>query len=71
MKNKELNNILDQVTAGIRAEQVDDATVSDATRECGRGYRVRRMRTGCARTARRMRRSRYGRCRRGRFGRSD
>jgi len=31
MKNKELNNILDQVTAGIRAEQVDDATVSDAS----------------------------------------
>ena len=31
MKNKELNNILDQVTAGIRAEQVDDAAVSDAT----------------------------------------
>jgi hypothetical protein len=31
MKNKELNNILDQVSAGIRAEQVDDATVSDAT----------------------------------------
>ncbi len=31
MKNKELNNILEQVTAGIRAEQVDDATVSDAT----------------------------------------
>jgi hypothetical protein len=31
MKNKELNNILDQVAAGIRAEQVDDATVSDAT----------------------------------------
>jgi hypothetical protein len=31
MKNKELNNILDQVTAGIRAEQVDDATMSDAT----------------------------------------
>ena len=31
MKNKELNNILDQVTAGIRAEQVDDATVSGAT----------------------------------------
>ena len=31
MKNKELNHILDQVTAGIRAEQVDDATVSDAT----------------------------------------
>jgi hypothetical protein len=31
MKSKELNNILDQVTAGIRAEQVDDATVSDAT----------------------------------------
>jgi hypothetical protein len=31
MKNKELNNILDQVTAGIRAEQVDDATVSNAT----------------------------------------
>jgi hypothetical protein len=31
MKNKELNHILDEVTAGIRAEQVDDATVSDAT----------------------------------------
>jgi hypothetical protein len=31
MKNKELDNILDQVTDGIRAEQVDDATVSDAT----------------------------------------
>lgn len=31
MKNKELNSILDQVTAGIRAEQVDDATVGDAT----------------------------------------
>jgi hypothetical protein len=31
MKNKELNHILDQVTAGIRAEQVDDATVSAAT----------------------------------------
>src|SRR5258708_7580015 len=31
MKNKELNNILDQVTAGIRAEQVDDATVSGAS----------------------------------------
>ncbi|HMJ25132.1 MAG TPA: FecR domain-containing protein [Pyrinomonadaceae bacterium] len=31
MKNKELNNILDQVTAGIRDEQVDDATVSAAT----------------------------------------
>lgn len=31
MKNKELNNILDQVTEGIRAEQVDDATVSAAT----------------------------------------
>ena len=31
MKNKELDNILDQVTAGIRAEQVDDTTVGDAT----------------------------------------
>lgn len=31
MKNKELNNILDQVTEGIRNEQVDDATVSVAT----------------------------------------
>ena len=31
MKNKEINNILDQVTAGIRDEQVDDATVSAAT----------------------------------------
>ncbi|MDX6406821.1 MAG: hypothetical protein QOH70_4276 [Blastocatellia bacterium] len=30
MKNKELNNILDQVTEVIRAEQVDDATVSAA-----------------------------------------
>jgi hypothetical protein len=30
MKNKELDNILDQVTAGIRAEQIDDATVSGA-----------------------------------------
>lgn len=31
MKNKELDNILDQVTAGIRAEQVDEAVVSKAT----------------------------------------
>jgi hypothetical protein len=31
MKNNELDNILDQVTAGIRDEQVDDATVSVAT----------------------------------------
>ena len=31
MKNKELDNILDQVTAGIRAEQVDEAMVSEAT----------------------------------------
>ena len=31
MKNKELDNILDQVTAGIRDERVDDATVSGAT----------------------------------------
>jgi hypothetical protein len=31
MKNKELNNILDQITAGIRDEQVNDATVSGAT----------------------------------------
>jgi len=31
MKNKELDNILDQVTAGIRAEQVDEAVVTDAT----------------------------------------
>src|SRR3977135_1280829 len=31
MKNKELDNILDQVTAGIRAEQVDEAVVGDAT----------------------------------------
>lgn len=31
MKNKELNNILDQVTAGIRAEQVDEAIVGKAT----------------------------------------
>ncbi|HSP64247.1 MAG TPA: FecR domain-containing protein [Pyrinomonadaceae bacterium] len=31
MKNKELKNILDQVTAGIRNEQVDAAAVDDAT----------------------------------------
>jgi len=31
MKNKELDNILDQVTAGIRAEQVDEAVVGDAS----------------------------------------
>jgi hypothetical protein len=31
MKNKELDNILDQVTAGIRDEQVDEAKVSVAT----------------------------------------
>lgn len=31
MKNKELDNILDQVSAGIRAEQVDEAVVGDAT----------------------------------------
>ena len=31
MKNKELDNILDQVTAGIRAEQVDEALASEAT----------------------------------------
>jgi hypothetical protein len=31
MKNKELDNILDQVTAGIRNEQVDDAVVDKAT----------------------------------------
>ncbi len=31
MKNKELNSILDQVTAGIRAEQVDASVVDTAT----------------------------------------
>ncbi len=31
MKNKELDNILDQINDGIRAEKVDDATVSGAT----------------------------------------
>jgi hypothetical protein len=31
MKNKELNSILDQVTAGIRAEQVDASVVDEAT----------------------------------------
>jgi hypothetical protein len=31
MKNKELNNILDQVTAEIRAEQVDASVVDEAT----------------------------------------
>jgi hypothetical protein len=30
MKNKELNNILDQVAAGIRDEQLDEAVVKDA-----------------------------------------
>jgi hypothetical protein len=30
MKNKELENILDKVTAGIRNEQVDDGVVNDA-----------------------------------------
>lgn len=30
MKNKELDNILDNVTSGIRAEQVDPSAVSDA-----------------------------------------
>ena len=30
MKNKELNNILDQVAAGIRGEQLDEAVVKDA-----------------------------------------
>jgi len=30
MKNKDINNILDQVTAGIRAEQVDPATENKA-----------------------------------------
>jgi hypothetical protein len=30
MKNKELENILDQVTAGIRNEKIDEAIVSDA-----------------------------------------
>lgn len=31
MKNKELDNILDQITAGIRTEQVDEAVVGKAT----------------------------------------
>jgi FecR-like protein len=31
MKNKELDNMLDQVTAGIRSEQVDDRVVSEAS----------------------------------------
>src|SRR6266542_812447 len=31
MKNKELDNILDKLTAGIRAEQVDEAVVTAAT----------------------------------------
>lgn len=31
MKNKELDNILDQVTAGIRSEQIDDGAVSEAS----------------------------------------
>src|SRR5438309_949240 len=31
MKNKELDNILDQVAAGIRSEQVDAAVVDDAS----------------------------------------
>src|SRR5215471_9000088 len=32
MKNKELNNILDDITAGIRADEADDAQVSDAAK---------------------------------------
>jgi hypothetical protein len=32
MKNKELDNILDQVTAGIRAEEVNDGVADDATK---------------------------------------
>src|SRR6266496_3649085 len=35
MKNKEIKNILDQVTAGIRSEEVDSKVVSEAT---GRGW---------------------------------
>ncbi|HJZ81768.1 MAG TPA: FecR domain-containing protein, partial [Pyrinomonadaceae bacterium] len=31
MKNKELDNMLDQVTAGIRSEQIDNQVVSDAS----------------------------------------
>ncbi|HTH19656.1 MAG TPA: zf-HC2 domain-containing protein, partial [Candidatus Udaeobacter sp.] len=31
MKNKELDNILDQVTSGIHSEQVDDQVVNDAS----------------------------------------
>jgi hypothetical protein len=30
MKNKELDNILDKVTTGIRSEQADKNVVSDA-----------------------------------------
>ena len=30
MKKRELDNMLDQVTAGIRGEQIEDAQVSDA-----------------------------------------
>lgn len=32
MKNKELDNILDQVTAGIRSEKVNEEVVNDATK---------------------------------------
>src|SRR5262252_7093605 len=32
MKNRELDNILDKVTTGIREEQVDEAMVSAATK---------------------------------------
>jgi len=31
MKNKEIENILDQVTAGIRSEEVDSTVVNEAT----------------------------------------
>ena len=31
MKNKEIENILDQVTAGIRSEEVDSTVVNNAT----------------------------------------
>jgi hypothetical protein len=31
MKNKELDNILDQVTSGIHSEQIEDRVISEAS----------------------------------------
>src|SRR5947209_7714531 len=57
MKNKELNNILDQVAAGIRNEQVNSAEVNEAKKrvwtrlsseEGARKMRANRTQDACA-----------------------